>query len=86
MLASNGRLPIESPVITFSNSRTCSDSGYHAPGRDPNHDAWSFCLENVMHFDEVSERRRLLFLKKKKQKDFSPFSGPGAGYGRRMKG
>jgi hypothetical protein len=28
------------------------------------------------------ERKRLLFLTKKKQKDFSPFSGPGAGYGR----
>jgi len=29
---------------------------------------------------------RLLFLKKKKQKDFFPFSGPGAGRGLRMTG
>jgi len=29
---------------------------------------------------------RLLFLKKKKQKDFSPFSGPGISQGLRMKG
>jgi len=29
----------------------------------------------------MAERKKLLFLKKKKQKDFFPFSGPGASLG-----
>ena len=31
-----------------------------------------------MHFDEAPKRKSLLFLKKKKQKDFHSLSGPGA--------
>jgi hypothetical protein len=43
-------------------------------------------LGRVSHFDEVSERRKLLFLREKKPKDFASFSGPDAGRGLRMKG
>ena len=35
------------------------------------------CAEGVRNPDDALKRKLLLFLKKKKQKDFLPFSGPG---------
>jgi len=37
--------------------------------------------EGVINPDDILKRKPLLFLKKKKQKDFFPFSGPGIALG-----
>jgi len=39
------------------------------------------CAEGVRNPDDALKRKLLLFLKKKKQKDFLPFSGPGTARG-----
>jgi hypothetical protein len=70
------RIPLQSGSQSDPSAQICSAEQGSRLVRQTEH-----VLESVMRFHKGPEGRRLLFLKKKKQKDFSPFSEPRAGCG-----